>query len=175
MASFKISAGRALLLMLLASLVISGCARKFSVSVNQQTVYDPRPSTSIVRVEDPGLQSCINLLVRQQQISDPAQIRVIACPSLEITTLAGIEALSGLRFIDLANNQLSNLDPLRRMNNLSSVNAPDNQLQDITGIMELATLTSAVFTGNPMIPCDQLDLLQARLAQGLIRSVDCRL
>lgn len=161
------------LVLLAAAVCLSGCARKYSVSVNQQVLYDPRPGASAVRMADAGLQSCINLLMRQQSGSNPAQIAVIACPNLEISDLGGIAALSALRFVDLAGNNLSNLDELRHLSSLSSVHAPDNQLQDISGILSTATLTSAVLTGNPAIPCDQLDVLQARLGQNLIRSQQC--
>ena len=45
-------------------LSFTGCGRKFSVSVNEQMLYDPRPSSALVVVADAGLQSCINVLVR---------------------------------------------------------------------------------------------------------------
>jgi Leucine-rich repeat (LRR) protein len=154
--------------------VSTGCARKFTVSVNQQTLYDPRALSGLVQVADAGLQSCINLLMRQQQLSDATQIRVIACPVLQIETLEGIQALSGLRFVDVSNNLLSNLDPLRQLGNLSSVNAPNNQLQDISGILNINSLTSAVLSDNPAIPCDQLELLERRLGPNLIRSAQCQ-
>lgn len=155
-------------------LMLNSCARQFSVSVNQNVLYDPRPSSGLIRVDDPGLQSCINVTVRQRDVSDIADITVLACPQLEITSLAGLEAVSSLRFIDLAGNELETLDGLRRMERLTSVNAPDNQLKDISGILVLNTLTSAVLTGNPDIPCDQLEGLQQKLGQNLIRSPQCR-
>lgn len=174
--SFVISHGKAFQLLCLTAglLVLSGCARQFSVSVNQNVLYDPRPSSGLVRVEDPGLQSCINVTVRQREVSDITDITVLACPQLEITSLTGLEALSSLRFIDLAGNELETLDGLRRMERLTSVNAPDNLLKDIAGIMTLNSLTSAVLTGNPDIPCDQLESLQQKLGQNLIRSPQCR-
>ena len=162
------------LLLILTATLLSACARQFSVSVNQQTLYDPRPFSGIVRVADAGLQSCINVTARQQELDDPAQIRVLACPGLEIATLEGIEALSALRFIDLSGNALENLDPLRHLSRLTSVNAPDNLLKDISGLDALNALTSAVLTDNPDIPCDQLEALRSRLNQNLIRSPECR-
>lgn len=163
------SIGCVLLFMILAS----GCARKFSVSVNQQVLYDPRPGSGIVRVEDPGLQSCINVLVRSRELDSVDDIDVLACPDLDIASLDGINALSRLRFIDLAANELTDLDGLRGLTRLTSVNAPDNRLQDISALLSLATLTSAVLTGNPNIPCDQLDALQARLGTNLLRPDQC--
>jgi hypothetical protein len=53
---------------------LGGCARKFSVSVNDQTLYDPRAIRSAVTVADAGLQSCINLVMRQREFSSGDQI-----------------------------------------------------------------------------------------------------
>jgi len=152
---------------------LSGCARKFSVSVNEQVLYDPRGIRSVVTVADAGLQSCINLVVRQRELTSADQIQVIACPTLEIESLDGISALSHLRFLDLTSNQLVHLDELRHLSRLSSVNAPYNALQDISGILNIASLTSAVLTGNNAIPCAQLDALATRLGQSLIRPEQC--
>ena len=163
-----------LISMAIGVLLLGACSRQFSVSVNQQTLYDPRPYSGVVRVADPGLQSCINVTMRQNEYNDPEQISVIACPLLEIASLEGIEALEGLRFIDLSGNELETLDALQRLPRLTSVNAPDNQLKDISGLLVIDTLTSAVLTGNPSIPCDQLETLRERLAQNLISPENCQ-
>lgn len=162
-------------------LAVAGCARKFSVSVNEQVLYDPRPTSGPTRVEDVGLQSCINVRMRAAEAAagdsggaaDMASIDVLACPNLDIASLDGINALSGLRFLDVAGNQLTTLDGLHGLGRLSSVNAPDNRLQDISALVRINTLTSAVLTGNPDIPCDQLDALQARLGSNLLRPEQC--
>lgn len=154
-------------------LAVTGCARQYSVSVNQQVLYDPRPSSGLVRVADNGLQSCINLRTRTSEIESVDDIEVLACPGLDIASLDGIRALNGLRFLDLAGNQLTTLDGLYGLTRLSSVNAPDNQLQDISSLLTLNTLTSAVLTGNPRIPCDQLDSLETRLGANLLRPEQC--
>lgn len=154
-------------------LAITACARQYSVSVNEQVLYDPRPSSGLVRVADDGLQSCINLRTRINEVESVDDIEVLACPGLDIASLDGIRALSRLRFLDLAGNQLTTLDGLYGLTRLSSVNAPDNRLQDISSLLTLGTLTSAVLTGNPRIPCDQLDALQARLGTNLLRPEQC--
>lgn len=162
-----------LLLILILCTGLGSCARKFSVSVNEQVLYDPRGTRDVVTVASAGLQSCINLLVRQREFSNTTQIQVMACPSLEIDSLNGIGALSNLRFLDLAGNLLVHLDELRHLTRLSSVNAPYNQLQDISGILNIASLTSAVLTGNNAIPCAQLNTLEQRLGPNLIRPDQC--
>ena len=162
----------ALITVVIALVLMSGCTRKFSVSVNEQVLYDPRPG-HIVMVTDPGLQSCINVALRDGELAGADDVQILACPSLEIESLAGIEQLNNLRYLDLAGNQLVHLDDLRRLRRLSSVNAPDNDLKDISGLLAVSSLTSAVLTGNPDIPCQQLDTLAERLAQNLLRPSQC--
>ncbi len=152
---------------------LAGCGRKFSVSVNEQMLYDPRPGNALVVVVDAGLQSCINVLVRDRQITDVSHIQVLACPMLEIRSLAGIDQLVNLRFLDLAGNELVNLDGLANARSLSSVNTPDNRLQDISAILQIPTLSSAVMTGNILIPCSQLAQLQSKLANNLLAPDNC--
>lgn len=160
--------------LLMASMIVLGaCSRKFSVSLNEQVLYDPRPGNAVVQVADAGLQSCINVLMRDRGLTDPALIQVLACPALEIESLAGIAQLVNLRFLDVGGNLLTTLDGLSTLRNLSSVNAPDNRLQDIAAITALATLSSAVLTGNPQIPCAQLNTLDARLGNNLLKSEYC--
>lgn len=162
----------ALITLSLAVLLLASCARQFSVSVNEQVLYDPRPG-HVVAVTDPGLQSCINVAMRNDELTGADEVQILACPALEIETLAGIEQLENLRYLDLAGNQLEHLDELRRLRRLSSVNAPNNKLNDISGLLAVPSLTSAVLTGNPQIPCQQLDTLAQRLAQNLLRPTQC--
>ncbi|MDO8908067.1 MAG: hypothetical protein Q7W55_06160 [Pseudohongiella sp.] len=153
--------------------LLSGCSRKFSVSLNEQLLYDPRPGNMLVQVADAGLQSCINVLMRDRSLTDPALVQVLACPALEIESLAGIGQLTNLRFLDVAGNLLSNLDGLGGLSNLSSVHAPDNRLLDVSALLSVPTLSSAVLTGNHQIPCVQLETLAARLGGNLLKSEGC--
>jgi internalin A len=154
-------------------LLLTGCGRKFSVSVNDQMLYDPRPGNTRVVVADAGLQSCINVLMRQRELTEADQIQVLACPLLEIESLAGIGQLIKLRFLDLTGNQLVNLDGLADLKSLSSINAPDNRLQDISAILQIPTLSSAVMTGNLSIPCNQLEVLRSKLDNSLLAPESC--
>lgn len=160
-------------LSLVSLLLLGACGHRFSVSLNEQVLYDPRPGNAVISVADAGLQSCINVLMREREITDVGSIEVLACPGLEITSLAGIEQLVNLRFVDLAGNELVNLDGLQNLSRLSSVNAPANRLQDVSALVRIRTLTSAVLTANNAIPCAQLDALAQRLDAGLLRPEQC--
>lgn len=162
----------ALITLTVGCVLLTSCSRKFSVSVNEQVLYDPRPG-HVVSMADAGLQSCINVALRDGELNGATDVQILACPALEIETLGGIEQLDNLRYLDLAGNQLEHLDELRRMPRLSSVNAPNNALNDISGLLAVSSLTSAVLTGNHNIPCQQLDTLAQRLGQNLIRPAQC--
>jgi Leucine-rich repeat (LRR) protein len=160
-------------LSLVSLFLLGACGHRFSVSLNENVLYDPRPGNAVVTVADSGLQSCINVLMRDREFTDAGSIEVLACPGLEITSLAGIEQLVNLRFVDLAGNELVNMDGLQNLSRLSSVNAPGNRLQDVSALIRNRTLTSAVLTGNNAIPCEQLDALAQRLNAGLLRPEQC--
>ncbi|MDP1931878.1 MAG: leucine-rich repeat protein [Gammaproteobacteria bacterium] len=160
------------LLSILAIIILGGCAQRFAVSINDQTVYDPRPNATEYRFSDPGLQGCVNFAL--QGGGSVATLTVLACPGWEITEIEGIGALAALQFLDLSNNQISSLAPLESLNRLSSLTATNNRITDIAPLLSMRTLTSAVLTGNNNIQCGQLDNLDERLGNNLRRPAECR-
>lgn len=158
--------------LLLVLALTSGCSRQFAVSVNSQTLYDPRPVPTNIQLVDPGMQSCLNLLL-QQGNADIDGIRVFSCSGLEITSVDGIANLYGLQFIDISNNLLPHLDELRRLA-LLGVNAENNRLNDISALLNIPTLVTANLRGNPDIPCQQVNRLRDKLGQNLQAPEQCR-
>ena len=159
--------------LLLVMLVASACSQRFAVSVNNQTLIDPRPNATSYRFSDPGLQGCVNFAM-QQPNAELETISVLSCSGWEIESLEGIQTLRALQFVDVSNNRISSLAPLSQLPRLSSVSAMDNRIRDIEPLISLNTLTSAVLTGNPNIACDQLTSLAERLGDNLRRPVSCR-
>ncbi len=158
-----------LTLALLASVV--GCARQFAVTLNNQSVYDPR---GVSQMADADLQGCINLALGQTEGLSANQLTVLSCPAAEVADLRGIGQLSGLRFLDLAGNRISDLQPLMTLTQLSGLSLPDNPLTDISPLFSMSSLSAVILSGNPGIPCSQLDRLEQRLGQNLTRPATCR-
>lgn len=159
-----------LVLLVLAS---SACSQRFGVSLNNQTLLDPRPNATAYRFSDPGLQGCVNLALQQPNAALET-ITVLSCSGWEIESIEGIATLRALQFIDLSNNRLSSIAPLSRLPRLSSIAASDNRIRDIEPLIAMSTLTSALLTGNPNIPCEQLTSLGERLGDNLRRPTSCR-
>lgn len=157
----------------LALLSVTACSQRFAVSINERTVFDPRPGASTYRFVDPGLQACVNFALQQAGASFDT-LAVLSCPGWEIENLEGIGAITTLQYLDVSGNSLSSLAPLSALPRLSGVNATDNQITDIAPLLSLNALASVILTGNDGILCRQLDTLQQRLQQALRRPTDCR-
>lgn len=154
-------------------LALSACSQQFAVSINDQTVFDPRPGAAQYRFADAGLQACVNFAL-QQPGSSFDTLALLSCPGWEIEDIEGIGALTALQFLDVSNNSISSLAPLSALPRLSGLSAADNQITDIAPLFSLNSLASAVLTGNDGILCRQLDTLQERLERNLGRPADCR-
>jgi len=157
----------------LALLGLSACSQQFAVSINERTVFDPRPGAATYRFADPGLQACVNFALQQEGASFDS-LAVLSCPGWEIEDIEGIGAITSLQFLDVSNNSISSLAPLSALPRLSGINATDNHITDIAPLLSLNALTSVVLMGNDGILCRQLDALQLRLQQALRRPADCR-
>jgi len=150
------------------------CSTQFAVTVNQQTVYDPRIPAGSVTVADANLQGCINLALSQQDISNATELTVISCPGSGVESLEGISQLTELRFIDLADNLIIDLKPLSGLERLSGFSIPNNRVRDISPLFAMQSLSAVILTGNSEIPCGQLNLLEATLGNNLTRSEQCQ-
>jgi len=159
-------------MLLLVLLSLAACSQRFAVSINERTVFDPRPGAGSYRFADPGLQACVNFALQQSGASLDA-LSILACPDWEIENLEGIGAIETLQYLDISNNQLSSLAPLSALPRLSGVNATGNQLTDIAPLLSMRALTTVVLTGNERILCRQLDALQQRLQGNLTRPASC--
>ncbi|MDX1489762.1 MAG: leucine-rich repeat domain-containing protein [Pseudohongiellaceae bacterium] len=146
---------------------VAACGQKYTVSVNNQSVYDPRPNQTQVRFSDTGLQACVNLAIQQTGLA-VEELKVLSCPQWEIEQIESIGALRSLQFLDLSNNAITSIAPVVRLRNLSSITLSNNKLRDISPLERVATLNFATLSGNPNIPCEQIDKLRQRLANNLI-------
>jgi Leucine-rich repeat (LRR) protein len=153
--------------------LVAGCARQFSVTLNDQSLYDPRLEASSLPVSDADLQGCLNLALRQQGLQNPADLTALSCANANVLDLDGIAQYSNLRFLDLAGNRISNLQPLVSMNQLNGLSIPENPISDISILLVMRGLTAVILSGNNEIPCRQLDRLQAQIGENLTRPETC--
>ena len=155
-------------------LLLSACSQNYTVSVNNQAVFDPTGRLFDGELTDPDLQGCVNIAMQQQNVNNAGLLRVLSCGSSEVETLGNIEQLSELRFLDLSNNFIRDLSPLQSLASLGGLNLMNNSIEDISPLLNMASLASVNLSGNNNIPCQQLQALQARLSNNLNRPQNCR-
>jgi len=165
---------RLLLVCIFIMLAFTACSQRFTVSVNDQAVYDPDGRLLASQLSDPNLQGCANYAMSQQELLGLDQLPALSCADSEVGTLDNINQLSRLRFLDLSNNNISNITPLEDLRQLSGVNLSNNQLRDASPLLNIATLVSANLSGNIQIPCEQLAALEKKLGDNFQAPQSCR-
>ena len=142
---------------------LAACTQPIAISINNRAVYDPQGRFMENETLDADLQGCINLSLRQQNLSNPSEITALSCANSEIQTLDNIGLLSRLRFLNVSGNQITNILPLEALPELSGINLANNQIVEIGPLFNLPSLTSVLLEGNSGIPCNQLRSLKQKL------------
>ncbi len=171
--SIKTTWARSTLASVLAVLAISACSSPYTISVNNNAVFDPQDRLYTGEVRNADLQGCINFALTQQKLKSSEELQVLACANSEVTELTNIANLTELRFLDLGSNRISNLAPLERLRKLSGLNLSNNQVKDISPLLRIATLRSLSLIGNNQIPCDDVALLENKLGANFTAPESC--
>jgi Leucine-rich repeat (LRR) protein len=155
-------------------ILLSACSQNYTVSVNNQAVFDPTGRLFNGELADPDLQGCVNIAMQQQSMQNAGLLRVLSCGNSEVETLENIEQLTQLRFLDLNNNLIRDVSPLLGLRLLGGLNLMNNAVADISPLLNMTNLASVNLVGNNNIPCQQLLALEDRLGSNLSRPVSCR-
>lgn len=153
---------------------ISACSQNYTVSVNNQAVFDPTGRLFDGEFTDPDLQGCVNIAMQQQSTQDAELLRVLSCGSSEVRTVEAIDQLTQLRFLDLSNNFIRDVSPLQGLLLLGGLNLMNNEITDIGPLLTMTNLASVNLVGNNNIACQQLLILEDRLGNNLGRPESCR-
>ena len=155
-------------------LLLSACSQNYTVSVNNQAVFDPTGRLFSGELADPDLQGCVNIAMQQQSTQNAGLLRVLSCGNSQVQTLGNIEQLTQLRFLDLDNNLIKDVSPLVGLRLLGGLNLMNNAVLDISPLLSMTNLTSVNLVGNDNIPCQQLLSLEERLGSNLSKPASCQ-
>ena len=153
---------------------ISACSR-YQVVLNDNVVYSPTgapPTPNLLN--DANFQGCLNQYLSNAASKDPATVKLLACPSAGIQSLAGINALPNLEQLELSDNQISDLSPLLSLRNLRVLSLRNNRVTNINALKSLPILRFVALQGNNGINCTQLADLEKKVGNSLNRPDNCR-
>ena len=120
-----------------------GCDR-YQVTLNERVISEPAPLLASVDVADEALKSCIAQTARDRKIRTTEQLRTLVCTHGGIASLEGIQILSSIETLNLADNALTSISPLLFLGKLKSVN----------------------LEGNDNLQCDDIEALREHLPEG---------
>ena len=132
--------------------LLSSCS-DYEITLNDQPILLRKPVPVDVTVFDSGLSRCLSETLKMQSHTDISDLNTLDCSFAGIKILDGLEQFQGLVRVKLNGNELSDIGPL----------------------LSLGQLTIADLENNNNIPCQQLQVLQGYIGNGLTHSQDCKL
>jgi len=119
------------------------------------TITVTEPLISDIHFPDSALKVCIDRIADKNQWILVLEFTSLICNGVGVADASGIEYLTYLKTIQLANNALTTID-LRQQTALTSVTIYDNQLSSIY-FSELATIQSLNLSDNQLSEIDLLN------------------
>jgi len=99
----------------------------------------------VVIFPDPNLEAAIRQAIVKPvgdiYQSDLEELKAFSAEIMHIVNLTGLEHCTNLIWLDLWNNQISDISPLASLTNLTSLNLWYNQISDISPLASLTNLT----------------------------------
>ncbi|HIG66820.1 MAG TPA: hypothetical protein EYQ44_03200 [Porticoccaceae bacterium] len=132
--------------------LLSSCS-DYEITLNDQPILLREPVPVNVNVLDSGLSRCLSETLKIQSHTDISDLNTLDCSFAGIKTLDGLEQFQGLVGVKLNGNELSDIGPL----------------------LLLGRLAIADLEGNNNIPCEQVQVLEGYIGNGLTHSKDCKL
>ncbi len=155
---------------ILLSFGLASCA-DYSISVNDNTVYDPPKIFTQFRVADSNLQRCIDETIKEEKITNAKQLRNLQCPNKDIQVLDGLAIFSELKILGLAGNPLKNIDDVAALKLLEQLDLQASGTIQLTKISGLK-LDYLNLSENPDLHCD--DFQQLMDIKSLIKPEHCK-
>ncbi|GMW03761.1 MAG: hypothetical protein AMXMBFR84_48950 [Candidatus Hydrogenedentota bacterium] len=122
-----------------------------ALAVSMMLTMTGCPLSFIVSFADPGLEAAV-----RQELGQPIgfvnrldilRLRSLDAKGLSIRNLSGLEFATGLSFLDLSNNPVSDITPLTNLNNLKTLNLDQTSVFDLAPLAGLTQLNSLSVCG----------------------------
>ncbi len=120
------------------------------ITVNYQAAELPNEQT--VQFVDPNLNSCIADTIGDSDgiitIGDMHSLTSLDCEGYEISSINGLEYAMHLKYLNLRNNNITDISPIADLVNLKTLDLSDNRISDIGSMKNLIALENLYLNNN---------------------------
>lgn len=150
------------LMVFVTSSVLSACSG-YSVSVNDNPVYNPPSLFSEFRLTDPALHECVQQTIEDQQVTQAEALTQLNCSSAGIQSLEGLARFTGLKAISLNDNDITTLDSLKALTRLEVLLLRGNRVESAEPLLRLLRLKELDLRDNSALACGDAQQLADNL------------
>ena len=105
-----------------------------------------------ISIQDVNLENVIRKMIDKPEgkiyAIDVKAITVLVATGKNIKDISGIENLVNLNRINLEKNSISNIEPLKQLNNLEEVCLDNNEIKDINALENITSIESLSLSSN---------------------------
>lgn len=149
---------RATSLALLACIGLSSCS-KYQMTVNETVVYTPPSVITDFETQDPRLKDCLDQMIKDGEYTDLGQVTQLICSHAGLNSLEGLQSFYNLKQVNLGNNQISDLAPIKFLSKLEILLLNDNQLTQVPELLNLPKLQQVNLENNAQLQCGDIQQL----------------
>jgi internalin A len=136
------------------SVVAAGC--NDPTGLGSGAYCEVRPDTAVVSIQDPDLDFAIHAALGVSALLPLTcgmveSLTGLNASSRGITSLEGIENLSGLTTLTIRDNAITDIGPLRALTGLTFLNLAANDISDVEPLRRLTALTFLAINDNGAI------------------------
>jgi Leucine-rich repeat (LRR) protein len=106
-------------------LLLAGCNR-YEITLNDQPIHTPPHLFTDYRIEDPALRDCVAQTIYDNRITAGSQLTRLVCTHAGIADLRGLEIFGALEILNLADNNLTGVEPLLSLPSLTQLDLNAN-------------------------------------------------
>ncbi len=115
-----------------------GCASNpYEVTFGNIVLFTPKPTAITEYVQDPGLETCIRLLMTSSGVNKPEEIKLLTCPAQGVNNLVGLKKFLALEQLELSNNSLQEIGEIGELRNLRMLSLRNNNIRALDELFEL--------------------------------------
>lgn len=137
---------------------LSGCSG-YEYTLNDRVVYTPPPSPTIEGISDAALANCAQQALLDQGVSKPSMLKQLSCSHAGIADLGGIDQFTGLEKLNLSDNKLETIEPLRSLPHINELYLARNQLSSIAELRDFTSLVKLDVRENELLSCGEIEPL----------------